>query len=252
MFRYKLTIEYDGVRFCGWQRQEAGIPSVQEAIQVVLFKVFGVASIVEGAGRTDSGVHALGQVAHCDLGENYPGYRIQDALNHFLAPKGAVILNVEPVDRDFHARFSATSRSYIYKICNRRPPVPLADKRVWHIIQPLDIKAMQQAAAVLMGTHDFSSFRASACQAPSPTKTLDCFTLTQEGEQITAYIQARSFLHNQVRIMMGTCAQIGLGKWPPTKMQEILVARDRCQAGLTAPPYGLYLAHVGYERSYEI
>ncbi|MEI8295245.1 MAG: tRNA pseudouridine(38-40) synthase TruA [Alphaproteobacteria bacterium] len=247
MFRYKLTIEYDGLRFCGWQRQKAVIPSVQEAIEAALCEVFGYAPLVEGAGRTDSGVHALGQVAHCDLQDSLPEYRIQDALNRFLAPKGASVIAVEAVPSDFHARFSATSRSYVYKICNRRPPTPLSDTRAWHIIQPLNIKAMQEAALALIGTHDFSSFRASACQAPSPIKTLEDFTFTQIGEQITVSIQARSFLHNQVRIMVGTCVKIGLGRWPTTKMQEILEAKNRCQSGLTAPPHGLYLAHVSYE-----
>jgi len=249
MFRYKLTIEYDGSRFCGWQRQEAGVPSVQEAIETALYTLFKEKTLVEGAGRTDSGVHALGQVAHCELSYDHPLYRIQDGLNFFLMPQGASILKIETVPLDFHARFSATSRSYIYKIFNRRAPSPLERRRMWHVVRPLDFVSMQNAATLLLGTHDFSAFRAGECQAASPVKTLDHFTLTQEGEQITAFVQARSFLHHQVRIMMGTLQQVGLGKWPSAKIHEILEGRNRRYAGPTAPPHGLYLAQVGYENT---
>jgi tRNA pseudouridine38-40 synthase len=249
MFRYKLTIEYDGSRFCGWQRQEPGVPSVQEAIETALYTLFKEKTLVEGAGRTDSGVHALGQVAHCDLSHDHPLYRMQDGLNYFLVPQGASILKIEPVSLEFHARFSATSRSYIYKIFNRRAPSPLERQRMWHVVRPLDVESMQHAATLLLGTHDFSAFRAGQCQAASPIRTLDHLTLTQDGDQITAFIQARSFLHNQVRIMMGTLQQIGLSKWPPSKMQEILEGRDRRYAGPTAPSHGLYLAQVGYENT---
>jgi len=245
-YRYKIWIEYDGSFFHGWQRQK-GLSTVQASIEDVLELVMGQKTLVEGAGRTDTGVHATGQIGHFDLNKHYPAFRLKDALNAHLRDKGIVILKIEECDVNFHARFSATSRTYHYHIINRRTPLALDRFRAWHVIPKLDIEVMQKAASHLVGSHDFSSFRSADCQSNSALKTLTQFGIKQEEERMIAIIKARSFLHNQVRIMMGTLKKIGEGKWTPVDLLRILEAKDRTLAGPTAPPHGLYLVDVGYE-----
>jgi tRNA pseudouridine38-40 synthase len=249
MPRYKLTVEYDGSRFSGWQRQRKQ-PSVQQAIEEAVTALFQEKTLVEGAGRTDAGVHALGQVAHVDLSSTVPDWRIRDGLNHYLRNQGVVILRAERVPPDFHARFSATGRVYEYRILNRRAPLALEASHAWHVIPPLDVEKMQAAANHLLGHHDFTSFRATRCQSPSPVKTLDAFDISQvtmpEGAAVTARVASRSFLHNQVRIMMGTLKQVGEGRLAVKDIPSILEARDRRASGPTAPPQGLYLKSIAY------
>ncbi|MBI1954722.1 MAG: tRNA pseudouridine(38-40) synthase TruA [Proteobacteria bacterium] len=244
MPRYKLLIEYDGTLFFGWQRQR-NFYSVQEALEDALFSLYHEQIHVLGAGRTDTGVHATGQVAHVDVEKDIPPYRLQDGLNFYL--KGISILDVKKVDDPFHARFSATSRHYLYKILNRRAPSPLYQKKAWHVIRPLNVEYMQEGANLLLGTHDFNSFRSIECQAPSSIKTLQSFKFERHNDTIFATLQAKSFLHNQVRIMIGTIHLLGLGKWSIQNLQEALEAKDRTKAGPTAPPWGLYLTKVEYE-----
>lgn len=251
MPRYKLIIEYEGNRFNGWQRQR-GQPSVQGAIEQAVKAIFQEESLVEGAGRTDAGVHALGQVAHVDLSRPVVPYRLCDGLNHCLRDQGVVILHAELAPPGFHARFSATGRVYEYRIINRRAPLALEANRAWHVVSPLDIGSMQAAASHLVGCHDFSSFRAARCQSSSPVKTLDAFDIipvvTEAGDSviITARVASRSFLHNQVRIMLGTIKQVGTGRLRPEDIPAILEARDRRTGGPTAPPQGLYLKSIAY------
>jgi tRNA pseudouridine38-40 synthase len=245
MKRYKLTLEYDGSGFWGWQRLAAG-PSVQEALETAFAKFCGHAVEVAGAGRTDSGVHALGQVAHVDLERDWHPHKIRDALNWHLKPQKVQALTVEEVPPGFHARFSAVHRAYLFRICDR-PARPVIDwGRVWHVNHRLDVDAMRAAAALLVGHHDFSSFRAGDCQAKSPMKTLDRFDIAREGDEVVARVEARSFLHHQVRNMMGTVKLAGAGAWTPADVGKALAARDRRAAGPTAPPEGLYLVRVDY------
>jgi len=260
MAKYKIVIEYNGANFHGWQRQvnphtTEVLRTVQGTIEDAIFNITGQHVTVDGAGRTDRGVHATGQVAHFVLEEvagkkNPPPHRLLDALNFYVQGHGASILAVTPVGEDFHARFSATYRQYEYKIINRRAPLTIDIDRAWQVSQPLDVELMQQAANFLIGYHDFSAFRAAECQSKNPCKTLDVFQLQsfhQGGAQhITATIRSRSFLHNQVRIMMGTLKMVGEGKWRPEDVLMILESRDRKKAGPTAPPFGLYLTMVGY------
>jgi tRNA pseudouridine38-40 synthase len=246
MPRYKLTIEYDGTEFCGWQRQEEGIKSVQGTIEAAVMSLSNQLVLVEGSGRTDRGVHALEQVAHVDLEKTFAPYQLREGLNFFLRNQGVVILSVEEVPDTFHARFSAKSRTYVYKILNRRAPLALEHNRAWHIPKPLDVGAMSQAAQHFIGHHDFTTFRSAHCQAPHALRTLDRFDLYQEGAFITAIIKSRSFLHNQVRIMMGSIAKIGRREWTPSYIQDLLEIKDRRKAGATAPAHGLYLAKVEY------
>jgi tRNA pseudouridine38-40 synthase len=246
MPRYKLTIEYDGSRFNGWQRQQSH-PSVQEYIEQALKDMLNQAALVEGAGRTDAGVHALGQVAHVDLLHPLPSYKLCDGLNAYLRHTGVVILQAEQVPSHFHARFSALKRIYEFRILNRRAPPTLEANHVWHVIGRLDIEMMKAAAHRLVGHHDFTSFRATQCQAPSPVKTLDIFEIVQSGDYITAQVASRSFLHNQVRIMMGTIKLVGEGLLKADDIPTILEARDRRASGPTAPPQGLYLKQIIYK-----
>ncbi len=246
MPRYKLTIEYDGTLFHGWQRQETGVVSVQGTIEQAVYQFCQEQVTVEGAGRTDAGVHATGQVAHIEITKVFPCYRIRDALNFFLKSSGVSILKVEEVAVDFHARFSAKARVYNYVIINRRASSPLWENRAWHVIQPMDVLAMRNAAQTFVGHHDFTSFRSTHCQAPSAVRTLDEFELIHEGDKITAQIRSKSFLHNQVRIMMGTLYQVGLGRRSIEDIKQALLGRHRAYAGPTAPPYGLYLTEVHY------
>ena len=246
MPRYKLTIEYDGGPFVGWQIQTNG-PSVQGALIEAVFAFSGERVKVQGAGRTDTGVHARGQVVHFDLSRDWRTDTIRDALNHHLKPNPVSVLVAEPADHKFHARFSATGRRYLYRILNRRSPPALERGHVWHVGIELDETAMADAAAVLVGHHDFNSFRSTACQSPTSIKTLDCLSVVRGGEEVRIEAAARSFLHNQVRILVGTLKMVGEGKWTKAEVAAALTARDRTRAGPTAPPEGLCLMEVRYD-----
>ena len=245
--RYKLTIEYDGTSLLGWQRQLDG-PSVQQYLEEILAKLNGFHREIVSAGRTDAGVHALGQVAHIDLEREMEPWKIREAFNGNLqaAEVPVSVLAVEAVDANFNARFSAKKRAYIYRILNRRAPSPLLHNRVWWVPRPLDIELMRQGAQYLLGHHDFSSFRAAACQAKSPIKTLDKLDITSQGEEVIFNVEARSFLHHQVRNFVGTLKLVGEGRLTPADVKRILEAKDRSAAGPTAPASGLYLARVEY------
>jgi tRNA pseudouridine38-40 synthase len=248
MARFRLVVEYDGTPFVGWQRQDNG-PSVQAALEEAVFRFCGEPINVFGAGRTDSGVHALCQVAHFDITRDAPADTVRDALNFHLRPAPVSVLSAEKVGDDFHARFSATRRDYLYRIVNRRAPLALERGRAWQVLVPLDAEAMHAAAQVLVGKHDFTSFRAAACQADSPLRTLDSIAVARSGEEIRIALSARSFLHSQVRIIAGTLRNVGEGKWGAADVAAALAACDRAAAGPTAPPDGLYLVQVGYEQS---
>ena len=245
VFRYKITVEYDGTLFIGWQKQHKGI-SVQSVIEEALQKFTGDETSLTGAGRTDAGVHAKGAVAHFDTAKEYAPFNIVNGLNFYLHDYPVSILSAEAVGDDFHARFSAKSRSYLYRILARRSPPALDDKRVWHIPVALDVKAMEEGAKYLLGKHDFSAFRSAECQAKSPIRTLDELTVTAAGDEIHIHARARSFLHNQVRIMTGTLYNVGLGKIAPQEVEKIIESKDRTLAGPTAPAFGLYLMKVEY------
>lgn len=245
MPRYALTIEYDGGPFVGWQRQTNG-PSVQEAVEIAVERFCGEPVRLNCAGRTDAGVHARGQVAHCDLSRDWPVGTIRDAVNFHLKPLPVAVLASARVAADFDARRSATGRAYLYRLINRRAPPALERGRVWHVARLLDATAMHAAAQLLVGRHDFTSFRAAECQAASPVKTLDRLEVLRSGEEITVIAEARSFLHHQVRNMVGTLERVGSGKWDPEDVRRALEARDRAAAGPTAPPEGLYLTAVRY------
>ena len=246
MPRYKLTVEYDGTGFVGWQRQANGV-AVQQVLEEALAALNGGEPVeAYGAGRTDAGVHAFGQVAHCDLRKAVPVENVLKAANYYMRPHPVAVVKAEAVADDFHARFSATGRHYRYRILNR-PAMPALDHhRVWHVFAPLDAAVMHDAAQVLVGHHDFSSFRAAACQAKSPVKTLDYLKVTRLGEEIEVECGARSFLHNQVRAMTGSLKLVGEGKWTARDLQRALNAKDRQAAGPNAPPEGLYLTRVDY------
>lgn len=246
MPRYKITVEYDGGPFVGWQRQESG-PSVQAALEDAVFAFTGERIHVQGAGRTDSGVHARGQVAHFDLVREQPTESVRGALTFHLKPHPVVVPSVEIVPSDFHARFSASWRRYLYRILNRRTPAALDRGQVWHVPVPLDVGAMTDAASVLIGRHDFNSFRSASCQAKSSLKTLDLLAVHRDGEEILIDVGARSFLHNQVRILVGTLQLVGRRQWSRRDVEEALAARDRTRAGPTAPPQGLCLMEVRYD-----
>ena len=243
--RYKLIIEYDGGPFVGWQRQDNGA-SVQQSLEDAVTDFCGETQLVEGAGRTDAGVHALGQVAHVDIEKDTDGGTVRDALNFHLRGLPVTVLDAEAVDGDFHARFSARERSYLFRILDRRPPPAVDTGRVWWVPVALDAEAMHEAAQTLIGNHDFSSFRAAQCQADSPVKTLDKLRVARAGDEIHIQVRARSFLHHQVRNFAGTLKLVGEGKWSAGDIAAILAARDRTRAGPTAPPEGLYLVKVGY------
>jgi tRNA pseudouridine38-40 synthase len=245
MPRYKLTIEYNGGPFVGWQRQANGL-SVQEALETAVTGYCQVEAVVHGSGRTDSGVHALGQVAHVDLPRADPPDKVRNALNAHLRFQPISIRDVEQVDEDFHARFSARERSYVYRMLNRRAPPALDEGRVWWVAAPLDAEAMHAAGQILVGHHDFSTFRARECQAQSPVKTLDELTVTREGEEVRLFVRARSFLHHQVRNFAGALKLVGEGKWSAADLKRALEARDRAAGGPTAPPQGLYFLSVRY------
>lgn len=246
MPRYKITVEYDGQPFVGWQRQDSGL-SVQAALEDAIFAFTGERVHVQGAGRTDSGVHARGQVAHFDLVREQPTESVRGAMTFHLKPQPIVVPSVEIVPPEFHARFSASWRRYLYRILNRRTPSALDRGQVWHVPVPLDAGAMADAAAILIGRHDFNSFRSASCQAKSSLKTLDLLDVRRDGEEIRIDVGARSFLHNQVRILVGTLQLVGRGQWSRRDVEEALAARDRTRAGPTAPPHGLCLMEVRYE-----
>jgi tRNA pseudouridine38-40 synthase len=243
--RYKITVEYDGGAFVGWQRQDTG-PSIQAALEEAVFAFSGERVLVQGAGRTDAGVHAMGQVAHFDLAAEKRLEEVRGALTFHLKPHPIVVPTAEFAPEGFHARFSATYRRYRYRILNRRTPAAMERGHVWHVPVPLDAEAMQEAANVLLGKHDFNSFRSINCQAKSSLKTLDELTVTHCGEEIRLDVGARSFLHNQVRILVGTLQLVGRGQWRKSDVEEALAARDRTRAGPTAPPVGLCLMEVRY------
>ena len=245
MPRYKLTIEYDGTEFFGWQMQ-AVHTTVQGVLEAAIRTLHGVEIIVHGAGRTDTGVHALGQIAHVDLPKDWAPFVLRNAINGNVRPHRVSVLDVEEVSEDFHARFSAVKRSYLFRILNRRAPPALDHNRVWHVPVELNADAMHEGAQHLLGKHDFTTFRAADCQAQSPVKTLDRFDVSRYGEEIEIHAEARSFLHHQVRSMVGSLKFVGEGKWPPLKMRKALEAKDRSACGVVAPPQGLYLVSVGY------
>ena len=245
MTRYKITVEYDGGDFVGWQRQANG-PSVQAALEEAIKGFCGETVLVEGAGRTDAGVHALGQVAHFDLNKETTADTVMKALNFHLKPAPVAVLAAEAVGDDFHARFSAIRRAYLYRIVNRRAPLALQRGQAWFVPQPLDAAAMHEAAQLLVGHHDFTSFRASECQAKSPVKTLDLLSVARSGDLIETRAEARSFLHHQVRNFIGSLKLVGEGRWTADDLRRALDARDRSAAGPTAPAMGLFLTEVGY------
>ncbi len=245
MPRYKLIIEYDGGGLVGWQRQANGL-SVQEILETAVERFCGRRLVVHGAGRTDAGVHALAQAAHVDLPKEAPTDVIRNALNQHAKPHAVAVIAALRVAENFDARRSARGRVYRYRILNRRAPAAIDRGRVWHVGVPLDVDAMRDGAALLLGKHDFTSFRDSECQAKSPVKTLDGLDVTRAGDEIRIEARARSFLHHQVRNMVGTLKLVGAGKWRAQRMAEALEARDRRAGGPTAPPEGLYLVEVIY------
>jgi tRNA pseudouridine38-40 synthase len=245
MPRYRLLIEYDGTPFNGWQRQETGL-SVQGVLETAAAALAGGPVVLYGAGRTDTGVHASGQVGHLDLPRVWSPDTVRDAINYHVKPHPVTVLAAEAVDEDFHARFSAVGRNYLYRILDRRAPPALDRHRVWWVPRPLDVRAMAAAAEHLLGHHDFTSFRASACQSRSPMKTLDRLDVRREGAEIRVVAEARSFLHHQVRNMVGTLKLVGEGRWDADAVARALAARDRRAAGPTAPASGLVLTAVRY------
>jgi tRNA pseudouridine38-40 synthase len=245
MPRYKLTIEYDGRPFCGWQLQDSHL-SVQGALEIAAKALCGEAVRVHGAGRTDAGVHAMGQVAHLDLPKDFRSDVVRDGLNAHLRPHPIAILSAEAVPDDFEARFSAIRRHYLYRVINRRADLALDLGQAWRVAKPLDTDAMHAAAQILVGKHDFTTFRDTECQAKSPEKTLDVLDVTREGDNVHITTSARSFLHSQVRSMVGSLVWVGEGRWSAADLKRALEARDRRACGLVAPPDGLYLMQVDY------
>jgi tRNA pseudouridine38-40 synthase len=245
MTRFAFTIEYDGTPFMGWQRQPHG-PSVQQAIEEAIGRITGEQAALHAAGRTDAGVHALAMRAHTDLEKAIEPFRLMEAINAQLRPEPIAILDCETMADDWHARFSCIGREYIYRIANRRAPLALETNRVWRVPQPLDADAMHAAAQLLVGLHDFTTFRSAHCQSDSPVKTLDRLDVRREGEHVLIEAAARSFLHHQVRSMVGCLAHVGMGRWSADDLQAALEARDRAALALNAPPDGLYFVKAVY------
>jgi tRNA pseudouridine38-40 synthase len=245
MPRYKLTIEYDGRPFVGWQAQDNGI-SVQGVLTDAIAAFASERVTVNGAGRTDAGVHALGQVAHVDLDKEWPVDNVRDALNFHLRPQPVAVLAAKQVAADFDARFSATRRHYLYRIVNRRADLTLDQNRAWRVPRLLDSEAMRAAAQKLIGKHDFTTFRSTECQAKSPVKTLDRLDVARDGDDVRVSASARSFLQHQVRSIVGSLVHVGEGKWSVDDLAKALAARDRSACGQVAPPQGLYLVRVDY------
>jgi tRNA pseudouridine38-40 synthase len=243
--RWRLTIEYDGGPFMGWQRQDNG-PSVQQQVEAAIFRMTGERAAVHGAGRTDSGVHALAMSAHVDIVKHLTAHRLRDGLNALVRPDPIAILAASEVADDWHARFSCIGRRYEYWILNRRAPPAIERGHVWHVAQPLDVEAMAEGAALLVGSHDFTTFRSVQCQSNSPVKTLDRLDVIRDGDRIRIEAAARSFLHHQVRSMVGCLVMVGRGQWAPADIKVALDARDRAALGLNAPPEGLYFVEAVY------
>lgn len=245
MARFALTLEFDGTPFMGLQRQAHG-PSVQQAVEEAVFATTGERATMHAAGRTDAGVHALAMRAHIDIARPITPFRLMEALNAHMRPAPVSVLECEEKPEDWHARFSCIGRSYLYRICNRRAPLTLEANRAWLIHQPLDADAMHRAAQALVGQHDFTTFRSVHCQASSPVKTLDRLDVRREGEFVLVEVAARSFLHHQVRSMVGCLALVGMGRWAEQEVAKALAARDRQELGLNAPPHGLYFVEAVY------
>jgi len=243
--RWRLTIEYDGAPFMGWQRQEHG-PSVQQSLEEAIHRMTGELATVHAAGRTDAGVHALAMSAHVDIVKNLTEHRLREGLNALVRPQPVSVLAAAEAPEEWHARFSCIERRYLYRILNRRAPPALDKGRVWHVAVPLDTDAMAQGAAHLVGRHDFTTFRSVHCQSDSPVKTLDRLDVSKVGEEIHVSAAARSFLHHQIRSMVGCLALVGRGQWQADDMKAALDARDRAALGLNAPPHGLYFVEAIY------
>lgn len=245
MTRFALTLEFDGGPFMGLQRQDHG-PSVQEAIERAVFEVTGETVTMHSAGRTDSGVHALAMVSHVDIGKDITPFRLMEALNARLRPAPIAVLACQARPHDWHARFSCIGRRYLYRIRNRRAPLTLEKGRAWHVARPLDAEAMHRAAQLLVGRYDFTTFRSAHCQAKDPVKTLDRLDVRREENAVLIDAEARSFLHHQVRSMVGTLALVGLGQWREEQVADALAAKDRAALGLNAPAEGLYFVEARY------
>jgi tRNA pseudouridine38-40 synthase len=243
--RWRLTIEYDGGPFMGWQRQDHG-PSVQQALEEALERMTGEAGQFIAAGRTDAGVHALAMSAHVDVVRELTPHRLREGLNALLRPQPISVLEAQIVAEDWHARFCCVGRRYLYRILNRRAPPALDAGRVWHVAVPLEVVRMGEAAGHLVGRHDFTTFRSAQCQSDSPMKTLDQLEVARVGEEIHVTAAARSFLHHQVRSMVGCLAMVGRGQWTPDDMRTALEARNRSALGFNAPPEGLYFVEASY------
>ncbi|MBY6128083.1 tRNA pseudouridine(38-40) synthase TruA [Qipengyuania aquimaris] len=245
MTRFALTIEFDGTPFFGLQRQDNG-PSVQQSLEEAAFRVTGEEVRLHSAGRTDTGVHALAMRSHMDIEKDIEPFRLMEALNAQVRPDPIAVTHCEVVPDDWHARFSCTGRSYVYRIANRRAPLTLDRNRMWQVPQELDQEAMDRAAKALVGLHDFTTFRSVQCQAQSPEKTLDRLDVEREGDEVRIHAAARSFLHHQVRSMVGCLALVGMGRWREEQVAEALEAKDRQALGLNAPPHGLYFVAATY------
>ena len=245
MTRWRLTIEYDGGPFMGWQRQDHG-PSVQQTLEEAVKRMTGEDAQLMAAGRTDAGVHALAMSAHVDIARSLTPHRLREGLNALVRPHPISVIEVETVADDWHARFSCVGRRYLYRVLNRRAPAALDHGRVWHIPVPLEVEAMREGAAHLVGRHDFTTFRSAQCQSDSPVKTLDRLEVSKAGAEIHVEAAARSFLHHQVRSMVGCLAMVGRGQWEPGDIKKALEARDRSALGFNAPPDGLYFVEAIY------
>jgi tRNA pseudouridine38-40 synthase len=243
--RWRLTIEYDGGPFMGWQRQEHG-PSVQQALEEALARMTGELPTIHAAGRTDAGVHALAMSAHVEIEKTFTPHRLREGVNALVRPHPISVLSAQHVPDDWHARFSCVGRRYLYRILNRRAPPALDRGRVWHVAVPLDSEAMADGAAFLVGRHDFTTFRSVQCQSDSPVKTLDRLDVTRVGDEVHIEAAARSFLHHQVRSMVGCLALVGRGQWNPADIRSALDARERSALGYNAPPQGLYFVEAIY------
>jgi tRNA pseudouridine38-40 synthase len=244
--RWRLTVEYDGGPFMGWQRQEHG-PSVQQTLEEALQRMTGEDTAFIAAGRTDAGVHALAMSTHVNVAKMLTPHRLREGLNALVRPHPISVLEVKQVADDWHARFSCVGRRYLYRILNRRAPPALESGRVWHIAVPLDVDAMQEGASYLIGRHDFTTFRSAQCQSESPVKTLGRLEVSRAGEEFHVTAAARSFLHHQVRSMVGCLALVGRGQWSPKDMRKALEARNRAALGFNAPPHGLYFVEAMYD-----
>ncbi|HZF46257.1 MAG TPA: tRNA pseudouridine(38-40) synthase TruA [Sphingomonadaceae bacterium] len=245
MTRYALTLEFDGTPFMGLQRQAHG-PSVQQTVEEAVRQVTGEPATLHSSGRTDAGVHALAMRSHVDIAKPFTPFRLMEALNALMRPAPVAVIDCKVVPDDWHARFSCIGRSYLYRIVNRRAPLTLEKNRAWHVARPLDAEAMHRAAQHLVGRHDFTTFRSVHCQAKDPVKTLDRLDVRREGELVLIEAAARSFLHHQVRSMVGTLALVGLGQWSEDQVTQALAARERQALGLNAPPDGLYFVRAFY------